>query len=311
MLPRFVTAILWSTKRQRFDITRDTEACGRLSKAERRSRLKSAPWTFRGTQISRDRQNGSSPITCEWSSSRPRPAFDQERSSSESFVPSRNRRRPSESENTDSWEDVGSRWRQPSDDYRSSSDDDYRKARRRPPPVQRPRRNGQRPRSTDYDSNEEDGNGPLVLTNIVPTTYHIGDEVELTVERFTPMGVVCKLDDTRFFGLVHNSDMPVNVNDLRKGDQMTGFIRLIRQDGKVDLMVQRSGLDGLKDARGRLLRALQTSPDGFIPLSDRSSPEEIKALVQMSKNTFKQSCGMLLKEGLLKFIDDGIQLAYD
>lgn len=46
----------------------------------------------------------------------------------------------------------------------------------------------------------------------------------------------------------------------------------------------------------------------FLPLNDKSSPEEIKSMVKMSKNEFKKAVGNLYKQHLIEIKEDGIHL---
>ncbi len=80
----------------------------------------------------------------------------------------------------------------------------------------------------------------------------------------------------------------------------------IRDDGKIDVTLRRSGAAGVVDARDRILEALQ--PEGFLPLHDQSSPQEIFQRLGMSKKVFKKAVGGLYKEGRVELARDGIRL---
>jgi len=48
--------------------------------------------------------------------------------------------------------------------------------------------------------------------------------------------------------------------------------------------------------------------NGFLPLHDNSTPEEIYEGLEMSKRNFKKSIGNLLKKGKISFEENGIRL---
>jgi len=128
-----------------------------------------------------------------------------------------------------------------------------------------------------------------------------GEEVMLLVEAFTDLGVKVIIDG-RYEGLLYKSDV---FKKLSIGEQLEGYIKKIREDNKIDVTLRKGGPDDIKDARETILKNLNEH-DGFLPLSDKSTPEMIKERLQMSKKLFKKAIGGLYKDKIVEIQQDGI-----
>jgi uncharacterized protein len=113
----------------------------------------------------------------------------------------------------------------------------------------------------------------------------------LYVLDFSDLGINV-LIDSKHFGLVYDNDVFVSLNH---GDVLDGYIRRIREDGKIDVTLRKFGYDKVEDSTDVIITKLQEH-GGELPLSDKSSPEEIETLLNMSKKTFKKAIGGLYKE---------------
>jgi predicted RNA-binding protein (virulence factor B family) len=133
--------------------------------------------------------------------------------------------------------------------------------------------------------------------------YKEGEEVMLLVEEFTDLGVKVIIDG-RYEGLLYKSDV---FRELTVGEQLEGYIKKIREDNKIDVTLRKGGLDDIKDARETILKNLNEH-DGFLPLSDKSTPEMIKEKLQMSKKLFKKAIGGLYKDKIIEIQQEGIHL---
>lgn len=125
----------------------------------------------------------------------------------------------------------------------------------------------------------------------------------LLVEAFTDLGVKVIIDG-RYEGLLYKSDV---FQKLSVGEQLEGYIKKIREDNKIDVTLRKGGFDDIKDARETILKNLNEH-DGFLPLSDKSTPEMIKEKLQMSKKLFKKALGGLYKDKIVEIQEDGIHL---
>jgi uncharacterized protein len=132
---------------------------------------------------------------------------------------------------------------------------------------------------------------------------HEGDEVDLVIWQFTELGA--KVIVNRCFpALLYRDELPV---DAFPGMALAGYVKRLREDGKLDVTLRKVGAEGVSDARDVILGAL-AAHGGALSLHDQSTPEEIREALGMSKKTFKKAVGGLYKDGLVKLSDGGIRL---
>lgn len=130
-----------------------------------------------------------------------------------------------------------------------------------------------------------------------------GDVVDLLIYSETDLGYNAIINNL-YSGLIYKNEV---YEIIRMGDQLKGFIKHIREDNKIDLSLQKSGFELVDDVKWRILK-LMKEQNGFLSLNDNSSPEEIKAKLQISKKAFKKAVGALYKERLIKLTSKGIEL---
>ncbi len=124
--------------------------------------------------------------------------------------------------------------------------------------------------------------------------YEIDQEVSLLVCNRTDLGRKVIVDD-RFSGLIFNSYID---RELLPGMHISGYIHDIREDGKIDIRLSKTGQEKRDDASEKLLSILKSK--GRINLGDKSNPEDIRRILGMSKKTFKQAVGNLYKQKLIE-----------
>ncbi len=139
------------------------------------------------------------------------------------------------------------------------------------------------------------------LTTTAPTSLREGTEVSLLIAKRTDLGTNAIVND-RYWGLLHAS----TPNVPKLGARCVGYIGRIREDGLIDLTLQPPGYKRITGAAEMLASALGKEADGFLPLHDKSPPEEIQARLGMSKKVFKQALGALYRERLIDIRPDGI-----
>ena len=94
---------------------------------------------------------------------------------------------------------------------------------------------------------------------------------------------------------------------LEKGTHIKGFVKKVREDGKIDVALQKQGLDAAKDIKEILLQKLKEH-GGSIKLNDDSPPELVHEVLGISKKNFKKAVGMLYKEAKITLTDNYIKL---
>lgn len=130
-----------------------------------------------------------------------------------------------------------------------------------------------------------------------------GEEVDLLVYACTELGAKVLINNS-FGGLIFHTEMLVKPSC---GERLRGYVKKIRDDGKVDVVLRKaSRMEAVKD-REIVLVAL-AAHNGFLPLTDKSSPEAIVKLLRLSKKSFKKALGGLYKEGIVSMTPEGIRL---
>ncbi len=128
------------------------------------------------------------------------------------------------------------------------------------------------------------------------------EEVEIMICERTNLGVKVIVNG-KYSGLIFKSDIS---KPIRRGQKTIGYVSKVREDGKIDVRLDKVGLDKVLNSVDRILEKLRA--DGEIPLSDKSDPDDIRALLGMSKKTFKQAIGKLYKQRTIKLGKDKIVL---
>lgn len=133
----------------------------------------------------------------------------------------------------------------------------------------------------------------------------VGEKVDLVVGRFTNVGITVLVDGT-YEGMLYKNEV---YQKVREGQKLTGYVKFIREDGKLDISLQPIGfLNKIGANESYILEKLKASEDGFLALNDKSSPDEIKYHMKMSKKSFKSAIGGLYKAKLIVIESDGVYL---
>ena len=134
--------------------------------------------------------------------------------------------------------------------------------------------------------------------------FKAGDKVDLIIAGQSELGwnvVVNK----KYLGLIYTSDVFKKLYPL--SDEI-GYIKTIREDGKIDVTLQKQGfVQNIDEFKQKILDKLEENY-GLLYLTDDSSPEEIKEELQMSKKNFKKAIGGLYKENVIEILEDKIKL---
>lgn len=130
-----------------------------------------------------------------------------------------------------------------------------------------------------------------------------GDEVEALIYEVTDLGLNVIVNQ-QHKGLVYSNEV---FQDLKIGDTVKAWVSRIREDNKLDILLQQPGYGNIDTESKRLLSLLEAA-DGFLPFNDKSDPIEIKSTLGMSKKTFKKAAGQLFRNKVITIKDDGIHL---
>lgn len=134
--------------------------------------------------------------------------------------------------------------------------------------------------------------------------FQEGQSVGLMICDRTALGYKAIINNSSE-GLLYKNEV---FQTLRKGQHIAGFIKKVRDDGKVDLCLQKPGAEKVEDVSEKIIDKLKAQ-GGFIALDDKSPPEVIYRLFGASKKTYKKAIGALYKKRLILIESDGIRLA--
>jgi len=140
--------------------------------------------------------------------------------------------------------------------------------------------------------------------DLTPHAFKRGEKVSLTIFGKTALGYKAIINGTHS-GLLFSEGV---FQPLKPGEKTEGFIAGIREDGKIDLTLHAPGRARVDDLESQIIAELGAR-GGFWAIGDHSSAEEIHDELGVSKRTFKQTIGALLKKRRICIEDRGIRLA--
>jgi predicted RNA-binding protein (virulence factor B family) len=129
------------------------------------------------------------------------------------------------------------------------------------------------------------------------------DIVDLVAYRQSELGWIMIINN-KHTGVLHNNEV---FTSLQAGDKHKGFIKTIRPDNKIDVVLGKPGFQKVEDEASKVLRLLEEN-NGYLPYHDKSDPQEIYDFFGMSKKTFKMTTGGLYKQQKIEFTKTGIKL---
>lgn len=129
------------------------------------------------------------------------------------------------------------------------------------------------------------------------------DEVDLIVSHPSEIGMNVIVNELHL-GLIYKDDL---YKEISVGDRLKGIVKKVRSDNKMDISLGQIGYRNIEPNAKLILQELEDN-SGFLALTDKSDPEEIKEILQMSKKVFKKALGTLYKQRVITLKEDGIYL---
>jgi hypothetical protein len=133
--------------------------------------------------------------------------------------------------------------------------------------------------------------------------FEVGQKVSLIIADKTELGFKAIVNNTHW-GLLYQNEL---FQSLKRGQKLDGYIKQIREDGKIDLILNQPGYGMVLSLTDNILIKLKEN-NGALMLSDKSPPEAIYAAFGVSKKVFKQAIGALYKKQLISIDKNGIKL---
>ena len=137
----------------------------------------------------------------------------------------------------------------------------------------------------------------------VEPNYETGEKVSLLIGAKTDLGYKAIVNGAHWGVIFHNEVF----TPLERGRKIEGFIKQVRDDGKIDLCLHKPGYEKVTDLTTIILNYIKEQ-GGFMPVTDKNSPEEIYALFGVSKKTYKKAIGALYKKRLILIEPGGTRL---
>lgn len=136
-----------------------------------------------------------------------------------------------------------------------------------------------------------------------PPEFKEGQEVDLIIYTQTDIGYKAIVNNTHT-GVLFDSDV---FRTLHRGERTKGYIKKIRPDQKIDLLLDRPGYEKVDELSKKILDKLKEEK-GYIALSDKSPADDIYDMFGISKKNFKKAIGALYKGRLITIEENGIKL---
>ncbi|EMI46182.1 putative nucleic acid binding protein, YitL type [Rhodopirellula sp. SWK7] len=132
--------------------------------------------------------------------------------------------------------------------------------------------------------------------------FHPQQPVDLIIANSTELGFKAIVDQS-YWGLLYKDDVDQR---LSFGQSIQGYIKRVREDGKIDLSLKSS--QEVRDSHSQIVQDYLREHNGFAPIHDKSPPDQISDLLGMSKKQFKKTIGTLYKQRIITIEEDGIRL---
>ena len=130
-----------------------------------------------------------------------------------------------------------------------------------------------------------------------------GQEVDLIVINHSDLGYNVIVEG-KHKGLIFNDSV---FQKLESGQKLKGFIKQIRPDNKIDVVLQQTGVSSFEPNAQKILAYLENH-NGFAEIGDKSDPEFIYQELGISKKSFKKALGLLYKQKQVELDPKGIRL---
>ena len=141
------------------------------------------------------------------------------------------------------------------------------------------------------------------LSDKQPIGFQEGQSVELVIGDRTGLGYKAMIDNSQW-GMLYENEV---FQPLRKGQHIKGFVKKLRDDGKIDLCLQKPGPEKVDEVSEKIIDKLRAA-GGFVSVTDKSPPEIIYGLFGVSKKTYKKAIGALYRKRLIIIENEGIKL---
>ena len=131
----------------------------------------------------------------------------------------------------------------------------------------------------------------------------VGDKVDVMVVRSTTLGFTVIINE-EFEGMLYKNEL---YQKIAEGEKLIGYIKKIRDDEKIDVSLKPIGFKRTIVGNEIIILNALKQNEGFLALHDKSTPDDIKYQLGMSKKAFKSAIGGLFRQKLITIAEDGIR----
>lgn len=131
----------------------------------------------------------------------------------------------------------------------------------------------------------------------------INQEIDLLICELTELGRKVIVNN-KYHGLIFHNFITKNII---QGDTVQGYVKEIRDDGKIDITLEKLTDDRFDEHSEFILQCLHENK-GELRFSDKSDPDAIRAFFGMSKKSFKKAIGNLYKAKMIAINENSIEL---
>lgn len=135
-------------------------------------------------------------------------------------------------------------------------------------------------------------------------TIKEGEKVDILILRQTDIGYSVIINN-KHTGLIFDNEI---FKRLNIGEKHIGYVKKIREDNKVDISLHPIGFENSNDPNCEIIYQALADNDGFLPITDKSSPDDIYSEFGISKKAYKKAVGTLYKQKKIELLADGIRL---
>lgn len=144
------------------------------------------------------------------------------------------------------------------------------------------------------------------LSEVNEGDFEFREEVDLLIAGRSDLGYKAVINNSHL-GLIHQNEV---VRPLKSGDKLKGYIGEFREDGRINLTLQKLAYEMREELSDVILNYMQDH-GGIIGLTDKSPPGEINTIFHVSKSNYKKALGKLFKEGKITFHEKSVRLKQD
>ena len=135
------------------------------------------------------------------------------------------------------------------------------------------------------------------------TGYKTGQLVDLIIADKTELGFKTIVDNA-YWGMLFSNEL---FQPLNKGERIKGYVKRIREDKKLDITLTQPGYEKISGVAEQIIAVLKEH-DGYLMITDKSSPETIRSVFRISKKVYKKAIGALYKQRRIAIEDKGVRL---